>query len=67
MALAIAGAAGLIGFSPMPLTLYGPTPSLLATITVLSAGISLIVGILYSPKLATCTRPSCTGRYSIKP
>ena len=31
IALAIAGATGEIGFSPMPLTLYGPTPLSLST------------------------------------
>jgi hypothetical protein len=38
MALAIAGATGETGFSPMPLTLYGPRPFSLCKSTVLSGG-----------------------------
>src|SRR5262249_13187871 len=64
-ALAMAGAGGPMGFSPMPLALYGPGPLSDAKITVLSSGISWMLGILYSPKLTLVTLPSSTASSSL--
>src|SRR5215813_1987042 len=64
-ALAMAGAGGPIGFSPMPLALYGPGPLSDAKITVCSSGMSWILGILYSPKLTLVTLPSSTASSSL--
>src|SRR5204862_2954599 len=56
-ALAIAAAVGISAVSPMLMLLYGPLPKSDCRMAVLSSGISWMLGILYSPRLAASTFP----------
>src|SRR5512147_17351 len=56
-ALAIAAAVGIKAVSPMLMLLYGPLPKSDCRMVVSSGGISLILGILYSPRLLAKTLP----------
>ena len=66
IALAIAGATGPNGFSPMPLELYGPAPISEGSKSVINSGISLMLGNLYSPKVGLVTLPSEISSPSVR-
>jgi len=60
-----AAATGVLLLSPMPLLWYGAGPGPGSSNTVTSSGISLMVGILYSPRLNVEICPSAASNSSI--